>query len=145
MNDPSQDLSFSISSSSSSINPSNIQLKNTTFESSLDSYSIAFNKADHNFTTSSEVSFINLDDEQFDENPLTNPDLNETFVKSKSRTIINIFTGKPISPNPFRKLCSKNIQHQIETDNISIQGLAPAYKPNLPQQDKTVTRQSRRY
>jgi hypothetical protein len=138
MTDHHRDFSFSISS----IDPTDISSKNPDFESSLDSYSNLFNKDQHHFTTSSEVSFVNLDDEQLNENPLTAVDHNRTFTKEITKTIFNIFTGKPISPNPWRKLCTKYIQHQIETDVIPIQVFSPDSPSN---QDQTVTSQSRRY
>jgi len=70
------------------------------FESSIDSYSTLFDKNKQNFTASSEISFVNLDD--------------RTFTKQVSKTIINAFTGKPISPNPWRKLSTKSIQQQAQ-------------------------------
>ncbi len=69
--------------------------------SSLDSYSNFINKEINNFTTSSEISVIKLDNE-IDDN-------NRTFIKEISTNIINAFTGKPISPNPWSKLCTKPV------------------------------------
>jgi hypothetical protein len=105
MTDSHRDFSCS-SSSSINIIPS----QKIDFESSLDSYKNVFDKNQNNFTTSTTISDIILDEEPLDQN------LNRTFTKEISRTIINVFTGKPISPNPWRKLCSKNVQHQIEPD-----------------------------
>jgi hypothetical protein len=105
MNDHHRDLSLSTSSSSDVVK---LPIKITNLESSLDSYSNIFNKAEHNFTASSEISFVDI--EQVDKNPV---DHNRTFTKEISTTIINAFTGKPISPNPWRKLCTKNIQRQF--------------------------------
>jgi hypothetical protein len=78
--------------------------------SSLDSYEHLFNKNLQNFTTSSEISFVNCDNERFEQN-------NRTFTKDVATTIINIFTGKPISPNPWRKLCTKNNEPNIIDPN----------------------------
>lgn len=87
--------------------------KNVNFDSSLESYSNFFDKDLHNFANSSEISLITRDQEVIDQNPSPS-NLNETFTKT-SRTIINAFTGKPISPNPWRKLCSKNTIIPIQT------------------------------
>ncbi|CAF0986508.1 unnamed protein product [Adineta ricciae] len=103
-----EDISFR---TSSSIDLIDIPLKNTDFNSSLDTYSNVFDKNRHNFSASSEIPFINQNNDQ----PLST-EYNRTFTKEVSKTIINAFTGKPISPNPWRKLCTKNIQRQIETD-----------------------------
>nr|ADD91468.1 hypothetical protein [Adineta vaga] len=105
-----EDISFA---TSSSIDIIDIPLKKTDFESSLESYTDVFDKNQHNFSASSEISFIN----QNNEHPLST-EHNRTFTKEISKTIINAFTGKPISPNPWRKLCTKNVQHQIDTDVV---------------------------
>jgi hypothetical protein len=100
MNNSDEDFSYSIRSR-----------KILEFESSLDSYSTFFNREINNFTTSSE----------FEDNPLST----ETFIKETSTTIINAFTGKPISPNPWAKLCTKPIPHHLEQDLIPIQTVSP--------------------
>jgi len=105
MTDSHRDFSCS-SLSSINITPS----QKNDIESSLDSYQNIFDKDQNNFSTSTTISAIIHDEEPLDQN------LNRTFTKEISRTIINIFTGKPISPNPWRKLCSKHVQHQIEPD-----------------------------
>ncbi|CAF3842644.1 unnamed protein product [Rotaria sp. Silwood1] len=115
MTDDCRDFSFS---TLSSIDPINIPLKNTDFESSLDSYSNVFDKAQHNFTTSSEIPCTNLNNEELDKNVLPTVNHNRTFTKEVSKPMINAFTGKPISPNPWRKLCTKNVQDQIHTDVV---------------------------
>lgn len=115
MTDDHRDFSFS---TISSVDPTDIPLKTVDFESSLDSYSKLFDKAQHNFTASSEISYINRNSEESDKNPLSTVDHNRTFTKEKSRTLINAFTGKPISPNPWRKLCTKKIQEPVETDAV---------------------------
>jgi hypothetical protein len=112
MTDHHRDFSFT---TLSSIDPNDIPLKTSDFESSLESYSNLFDKDRHNFSASSEISFANHNDEQFDKNPSSTVDHNRTFTKEISRTIINAFTGKPISPNPWRKLCTKNVHHRTET------------------------------
>ena len=104
MTDHHLDFSFS---TTSSVDVADIVLKNADFDSSLDSYSNLFNKDKQNFSVSSEISRLYNDDDK----------LNGTFTKT-AKSIINIFTGKPISPNPWRKLCSKTISHQTETDII---------------------------
>ncbi|CAF4263952.1 unnamed protein product [Rotaria sp. Silwood2] len=108
---------FSVSTLSS-IDPIDIPLKNIDFESSLDSYSNVFDRVQHNFTASSEIPCIILNNEEVDKNPLPTVDHNRTFTKEISKPIINAFTGKPISPNPWRKLCTKNVQHHIDTDIV---------------------------
>ncbi|CAF1119924.1 unnamed protein product [Rotaria sordida] len=125
--------------------------------SSLDSYSNIFDRAQHNFTASSEIPSINLDDEELEKNLLPTINHNRTFTKEISKPIINAFTGKPISPNPWRKLCTKNSQHQIQTHEIipieiisinsDINMKQPKHEKTVPQDqfnNKIVTRQSRR-
>jgi len=142
--DPHQDFSYS---TSSSINSIDIPVKNIDLESSLDSYSNLFDKDLHNFTTSSKISFVNRDDQQLEKNALSTVDHNRTFIKDTSRKIINIFTGKPISPNPWRKLCTKNVQHEKRIDDIvPIHGLSPDPEINQDKlRNQIVTRQSQRY
>ena len=93
--------------------------------SSLDSYSNFINRDLNNFTTSSEVSLVRLDhDESIDIPPSPVPH-NRTFVKEISTTIINAFTGKPISPNPWAKLCSKLVPQPTEIDLLPTQFPSP--------------------
>ncbi len=92
MNNPDEDFSSLIYSNDCS-------RKISEFESSLDSYSTFFNREINNFTTSSE----------FEDNRLST----ETFIKETSTTIINAFTGKPISPYPWAKLCTKPVPDLI--------------------------------
>jgi hypothetical protein len=134
MTDSHRDFSCS---TASSIDPIDIPIKNIDFESSsLDSYSNFFDKAQHDFTTSSEISFINLDNEPFDQNPLSTVDHNQTFTKEISKTIINIFTGKRISTNPWGKLCTKNIQQEKPIDDmIPIEVFSPNPERN---QEKSI-------
>lgn len=80
--------------------------ENDLFESSLDSYSKLFDRNEQNFTTSSEIPLITKE-------ILSPYSHNRTFTKEKTTTMINAFTGKPISPNPWRKLSTKNIQKSI--------------------------------
>ncbi|CAF4769038.1 unnamed protein product [Rotaria sp. Silwood1] len=152
MTDDCRDFSFS---TLSSIDPINIPLKNTDFESSLDSYSNVFDKVQHNFTTSSEIPCTNLNNEELDKNALPTVNHNRTFTKEVSKPMINAFTGKPISPNPWRKLCTKNVQDQIHTDVVIPIEILPINSDiKSPNKDKTtlqdqfnnriVTRQSRR-
>ncbi|CAF3885049.1 unnamed protein product [Rotaria sp. Silwood1] len=151
MTDDCRDFSFS---TLSSIDPINIPLKNTDFESSLDSYSNVFDKVQHNFTTSSEIPCTNLNNEELDKNALPTVNHNRTFTKEVSKPMINAFTGKPISPNPWRKLCTKNVQDQIHTDVVIPIEILPINSDiKSPNKDKTtlqdqfnnriVTRQSR--
>jgi hypothetical protein len=107
MTDHHQDLSLSTSSSSDVIK---LPIQKTNLELSLDSYSNIFNKAQHNFTASSEISFLDI--EEVDKNH------NRTFTKELCTTIINAFTGKPISPNPWRKLCTKSQIVRNKFENI---------------------------
>lgn len=58
-------------------------------ESTLDSYSELFARDAKNFSTSTELNREKAD---------------RTFTKAITGTLINAFTGKPISPNPWRKL-----------------------------------------
>ena len=89
----------------------------------VDSYSNFINKDLNNFTTSSEVSLVQLDESvEIPSSPITH---NRTFIKEISTTIINAFTGKPISPNPWGKLCSKLVPQPIETDLLPIQFCSP--------------------
>ncbi|CAF0845365.1 unnamed protein product [Adineta steineri] len=144
MTEHNRDLSFTTLSSIDSID---IPLKTTDFDLSLESYRNLFNKDKHNFTASSEISFEN----HHNENPLLD-NHNRTFTKEISKTLVNAFTGKPISPNPWRKLCTKNIQQHIETDiPIPIEIFSPNPRLNkekiIPQDQSNngiKTRQRRR-
>lgn len=91
-----------------------IPIKHFDLESSIDSYSTLFNKNKQNFTASSEISFVNHENDQLDENPQSTGVHDRTFTKKVSKTIINAFTGKPISPNPWRKLSTKSIQQETQ-------------------------------
>ena len=138
MTDDPEDFSFLTSSSVDSIK---VPLKNIDFDSSLDSYSNLFDKAKHNFSASSEKSIIHCNNEQLDKNPLSTVDYNQTFIKEFSKTIINAFTGKPISPNPWRKLSTKNVQHQMDTEKIvPIEVLPSRSEIKSPNQDKGTKR-----
>lgn len=96
--------------------------KKIDFESSLDSYAHVFDRDRHNFTASSEISFAN--------HPPVETEQNRTFTKKVSKTIINAFTGKPISPNPWRKLCTKNVARHTETEAIATRELfSPSSSP----------------
>ena len=95
---------------------SNQSIENDQFDCSLDSYSKIFDRNEQNFTTSSEIPLTTNDDlvgedHQHESSSAKSP--NRTFTKEKTRTMINAFTGKPISPNPWRKLSTKNIQQSI--------------------------------
>lgn len=93
--------------------------------SSLDSYSNFINRDLNNFTTSSEVSLVQLDHDQSVDIPPSPVTHNRTFIKEISTTIINAFTGKPISPNPWGKLCSKLVPQPIEPDLLPVQFCSP--------------------
>lgn len=93
--------------------------------SSLACYSNFINRDLNNFTTSSEVSLFQLDQDESVEIPPSPITHNRTFIKEISTTIINAFTGKPISPNPWGKLCSKLVPQPTETDFPPIQFCSP--------------------
>ncbi|CAF3277725.1 unnamed protein product [Rotaria socialis] len=144
MADDHRDFSFA---TVSSINPIDIPFKITDVESSLDSYSNLFDRAQHNFTASSELSYSNLDNDESDKNPVSTVNHNRTFTKEISKTMINAFTGKPISPNPWRKLCTKNVRHQIEIFSKNSESISSKQDKTIPQRqlnDERVARQSRR-
>jgi hypothetical protein len=123
MNDSQRD--FSCSSLSSSLNRKDIQFNNIELESSLESSSNFFDKNQHHFSTSSEISFINPNIERLDKNPLSTADCNRTFTKEIPRPIINIFTGKPIvqthGVNCVQKIFNiYQLKNQIKTKNINL-------------------------
>ncbi|CAF2119694.1 unnamed protein product [Rotaria magnacalcarata] len=144
MADGHRDFSFS---TVSSIDPIDIPFKITDVESSLDSYSNLFDRAQHNFTASSELSYSNLNNDESDKNPVSTVNHNRTFTKEISKTMINAFTGKPISPNPWRKLCTKNVRHQIGIFSKNSESISSKQDKTIPQgqlNDGIVARPSRR-
>ena len=120
MTDSPADISFSISSYGGS---SDLSIQTNHLESSLDSYSVIFDRGQHNYTASSEISPSRDPADEPDAPVFIPVDANRTFTKEITTTVINAFTGKPISPNPWRKLCTKQISSATvceEFDDLSI-------------------------
>ena len=92
-----------LTSSSDSLELSITENNNET----IDSYSLLFDKAKHNFSTSSEISFI-----KHDLPPIIDP--NQTFTKETSTTTINNApTEESIKFNPFLLLFVQDDEQQI--------------------------------
>ncbi|CAF1370176.1 unnamed protein product [Adineta steineri] len=70
----------------------------------LDSYSILFDKAKHNFSTSSEVSFNKHEHSIIDHNQID--------TKEISTAINNVPTEKPINFNPFLLFFTENDEQE---------------------------------
>ncbi|CAF4230500.1 unnamed protein product [Rotaria sp. Silwood2] len=97
-----------LTSSSDSLESSFSENANETFES----YSLLFDKAKHNFSTSSEISFIKHESSPIDQN--------QTVTKETLTTINNELNENSINFNPWLLLFTQDDEQQQQQQQQTI-------------------------